>query len=145
MNCPHCGAALSMLEATETRCPQCGQRFDRSGLGIVKASSVRVAAGETDRIYNSLDDLPSDLRRQLQRALNGPESETILIADEKGREQVFAVIEGLPPDVQKRVRAALRVPGSAAPFASSAVRAALVLMAVIVVLLVVSWIWGRHH
>ena len=130
-----------MLEATATRCPQCGQRFDRSALGIVKASSVRVAAGQTDRIYNSLDDLPADLRRQLQRALNGPESETILIADEKGREQVFAVIEGLPPDVQKRVRAALRIPSSAAPFASTAVRAALVVVAVAFVMFVVWWVW----
>jgi hypothetical protein len=130
-----------MLEAAEVRCPQCGQRFNRGTLGIVKASSVRVAAGETDEVYSSLDDLPADLRRQLQRALNGPESETILIADEKGREHVFSVIEGLPPDIRKRVLAVLRIRGSAAPLHSTAVRAALVLVAVVFVMLVVWWVW----
>lgn len=141
MNCPHCGAKLTMVEATKTRCPHCERRFDRGALGLVKTSTVRIAAGETDQVYRSVDDLPPDLRRQLQRAINSPEAETILIADEKGREQIFAVIEGLPPEVQEKVRAVLRIRGNASPLHSTAVRAALVLVALVFVMLVVWWVW----
>ena len=129
-----------MVEATKARCPHCARRFDRGALGIVKASTVRVAAGETDEVYRSVDDLPPDLRHQLQRAINGPEAETILIADEKGREQIFAVIEGLPPDVQEKVRAVLRLRGNASP-RSRAMRLTLLLAVIVFVFLVAWWIW----
>ncbi|HYM09500.1 MAG TPA: TFIIB-type zinc ribbon-containing protein [Bryobacterales bacterium] len=113
MKCPNCGRKLTILDAARMRCSQCGRRIDRTALGLVKTSSVRVATGEGDRVYNSVEDLPPELRRQFQRAMSSPDAETILIADESGREQVFQVIHDLPPHVQKKVLASLRLPDQA--------------------------------
>src|SRR5262245_16928962 len=115
MSCPHCHRNLTMLEASRARCPQCGHKFDRTALGIVRTGTIRVAAGDADRVYRSLEEISPPRREQLQRALGSPEAETILIADEQGREQVFQIINGLPSEAQKRVLSALRL---AAPAAS---------------------------
>src|SRR5712692_3607846 len=115
MNCPHCDRDLTILEAARSRCPHCGQRFDRRALGVVRTGTIRVAAGDTDQVYRSFEELSPPLREQLQQALQNPEVETILIADEHGREQIFQIIKGLPPEAQKKVLGALRL---AAPAAS---------------------------
>ena len=78
-------------------------------VGVVKTSQVRVAAGEEDRVFRSLDDLPPELRRQLRRALNGPLMDTIVIADPAGRQRIFEEIRGLPPHLQKKVMSAIQV------------------------------------
>ena len=118
MNCPNCAQSLTILEAARQQCPRCGRPFDRSAIGVVKTSSVRVASDEGDRVYRTVDDLPPRLRDELRRALSAPEAETIILADEQGRDQIFQVIRSLPPDVQKRVLAALRLAGPAEPEAA---------------------------
>lgn len=132
-----------MVEAARTRCRHCGRRLDRNAVGLVKTSTVRVAVGESDRVYRSVEDLPPALRRKMEQAIGSPDTETILIADEKGREQIFGVIQSLPPEVQKRVLAALRMPAGTAPFRSATARALLLLAVLAALLLSIWWIWSR--
>jgi hypothetical protein len=90
------------------RCPSCGRRLQAAAL-VVRTSAVRVAARDADRVYPSLDEVPPELRRRLQKAIRGPHSDTFVIADERGREQLFQIVSGLPAHLQKRVLAVLRV------------------------------------
>ena len=84
-------------------------------VGVVKTSQVRVAAGEEDRVFRSMDELPPELRKQLRRALNGPLTDTIVIADAAGRQRIFEAIRGLPPHLQKKVMSAIQVTEPARP------------------------------
>jgi hypothetical protein len=143
MDCPHCGKNLTLAEAARTRCRHCGRRLDRNLIGLVKTSSVRIAVGDSDQVYASIEALPPDLRKKLQQAIGDPDTETILIADEKGREQIFEVIQGLPPDVQKRALSALRLPAAGAPFWSATTRALLLFFFLAVLMLAIWWIWRR--
>ena len=137
MECPHC--ARSLPKGTRGRCPQCGRPVDL--IGIVRTSQVRVAAGEEDRVYGSIEDVPAEWQRQIRRALNGPYADTIVIADEGGRRRIFETIRGLPPDMQKKVLAAIRV--SEAPRKLMSFRARLALAAGLTVLagIVAALIW----
>jgi hypothetical protein len=113
-------------------------------LVVVKTSSVRVSAGDTDRIYASLAEIPPELRDQLRKAIEGPDSETILIADPAGRERILAAIRRLPPEAQKRVLAAIRdLP--AAPLRRITPSARLILLAAGLSALAgwLIWLWGR--
>lgn len=49
---------------------------------VVKTSSVRVASGNQDRIFRSLDDLPPALRERVVETIEGPNCETVLIANQ---------------------------------------------------------------
>jgi len=60
-------------------------------------------------VYRSIQEVPPALRRQLQQAINAPDAETVVIADERGREEIFHIINGLQPNAQKKVLAALKL------------------------------------
>jgi hypothetical protein len=47
--------------------------------------------------------------------LHGPNADTFVIADERGREQLYHVIAGLPSYLQKKVMAAFRVAEDSPP------------------------------
>ena len=96
------------MKEGQTHCPRCGSRVAEES-GVVRTSAVRVAAGDTDRVYRSVEELPPEMRRKLQKALHGPNADTFVIADERGREQLYRVIAGLPSYFQKKVMAAFRV------------------------------------
>ena len=115
MTCPNCAQKLTMLEAARQRCPHCGWEFDRSAIGLVKTSSVLVASGEGEQVYRTIEDLPPELRDKLQKALSAAEAETIILADEQGRDQIFQVIRSLPTDLQRRVLSALHLAGPTEP------------------------------
>ncbi len=132
-----------MLEASRTRCPKCGQKFDWTALGVVRTGTIRVAAGDSDQVYRSFDELSPPLREQLQQALGNPEAETILIADEQGREQIFQIINGLPPEAQKKVLAALRFSEEPAASLSKTWRVALFSLALLVLAFSLWFVWGR--
>ena len=143
MVCPHCRRKLTLVDVARTRCQQCGRRLDRAALGLVRTSSVRVAAGDSDQVFQSVEDLPPSLRRQLQQAISGPDAETIVIADERGREQLFQVINGLPPQVQKKVLASIRLAAPpSSPIKQVTLRRLLLLLAGLAVLaLLLFWVW----
>lgn len=113
MECPHCGRSFAALN--RGKCPHCARPLETAMVGVVKTSQVRVAAGEEDRVFRSMDDLPPELRKQLRRALNGPLADTIVIADAAGRQRIFEAIRGLPPHLQKKVMSAIQVTEPARP------------------------------
>ncbi len=132
-----------MMDAARRRCILCGELFDRTALGLVRTSSVRIAAGESDLLYASVDELPPDLRRRLQRALVNPNSETIVIADEQGRQEIFQVINGLNPDAQKKVLAAVKLaqPLQSPLRAFRTWRVCFAVSGLLVLVLFLWWVW----
>ena len=142
MKCPRCG--FPEMNEGQERCPRCGSRVEAEA-GVVRTSAVRVAAGDTDRVYRSIDELPPEMRRKLQKALHGPNADTFVIADERGREQLYRVIGGLPSYLQKKVMAAFRVAEDvpASPRLSRRARGGLVLAA-LALLFTFLWLVWRH-
>lgn len=68
---------------------------------VVKASSVRVSTLQGDRIYRSLEDIPPELRDRIRSTLEGPNAETILIANQEAYERVIRGVEDLPEEMQR--------------------------------------------
>ncbi|HUG81892.1 MAG TPA: hypothetical protein VML01_09525 [Bryobacterales bacterium] len=48
---------------------------------VLKTSAVHVAKTRQQVTFRSLHDVPADLRREMKKALEGPDSETIYIAN----------------------------------------------------------------
>ena len=71
----------------------------------VKTSTIFVAEGNKTQVFRSLDEMPSDLRRRLEKSTNGIHSATILIADRRGRDEIARAMSGLPTDFQSKVAA----------------------------------------
>jgi hypothetical protein len=67
---------------------------------VGRTGFVRVASAQGDRIYRSLDDLPEDLREQARLALEGSNSETILIADPESYERIVKSGGETPAELQ---------------------------------------------
>jgi hypothetical protein len=67
---------------------------------VGRTGFVRVASAQGDRIYRSLDDLPEDLREQARLALEGSNSETILIADPESYERIVKSGGAKPDELQ---------------------------------------------
>lgn len=68
---------------------------------VMRTGFVRVASSQGDRIYKSLDDLPETLRERARRTLDGPNADTILIADPEAYEWILEMGEGLPTEIQR--------------------------------------------
>ena len=70
----------------------------------VKSSTIFVAEGSKTRVFRSLDAIPADLRRRLEKSTNGIHSATILIADRRGRDEIARALNGLPTELHTKVR-----------------------------------------
>ncbi|MBI3666957.1 MAG: hypothetical protein HY236_12190 [Acidobacteria bacterium] len=147
MKCRNCGRNLTSAEAAGGRCPHCGRALEPASGSVLKTLSVRVASAEGDRVYHSLDEIPPETRQKLRQALNSPEAETIIIADEQGRERIFQAIRGLPPPLQKKLMAVLGAAPSPPPSRPSRnvhiLRIALAAAAGASVALLLLWMWFR--
>jgi len=55
---------------------------------VVKTSAVRVASGNQDRIFRSLDELPPALRERVVETIEGPNCETVLIANQAAYDRI---------------------------------------------------------
>ena len=73
-----------------------------------KSSTIFIATSDATRVYRSVEEVPFDLRRQLEESTSGVNSATILIADKRGREELVRALQGLPSEVQSRLAATLR-------------------------------------
>src|SRR5579875_2011458 len=74
-----------------------------------RSSTIFIAAeGEDTRVYHSLEDIPAELRVKLQESTNGANSATILIADQRGREELVRALQGQPSEVQCRLAETMR-------------------------------------
>ncbi len=69
----------------------------------VKSSTIFVAEGKKTQVFRSLDEMPADLRRRLEKSTNGIHSATILIADRRGRDEIARALNGLPTEFQSKV------------------------------------------
>lgn len=66
----------------------------------LKSSTIFISAGDKVKVYRSLDDVPSKLRKKLHETTNGINAATILIADRNGREEIVRAIQGLPNGIR---------------------------------------------
>lgn len=66
----------------------------------VRTSTIFIAAGDKTEIYRSVDEVPLPLRRRLEKSTNSLHSQTILIADRRGREEIVKAIRGLPSSLR---------------------------------------------
>ena len=72
-----------------------------------KVSTIVVGNGNTVRTYRSADEMPPAVQRQMDRALSGENSATLLIADERGRQEILKSLRGQETDLDSRLISAL--------------------------------------
>jgi hypothetical protein len=89
MTCPRCH---TQSDEAFSLCPECGLQLLRSISGVMKTSTVLVAAGGENGFYRSVLEVPEPLRAQLIASTRSANSGTILIADRAGREQLTQII-----------------------------------------------------
>jgi hypothetical protein len=75
---------------------------------VLRTTSVRVADSQGDRLYESIEETPPELREKIADAVNGPESQTILIANQKAYDQIADGGEELPEELRRLKPALLR-------------------------------------
>jgi hypothetical protein len=73
-----------------------------------KSSTIYIATASQTSIYHSVQDVPLPLRRRLEESTSGLNSATILIADQRGREELVRALQGKPSSVQSRLADAIR-------------------------------------
>ena len=89
MTCPRC---YTELTSEPTVCPECGLRLMRNVSGVMKTSTVMIAAGDEQTFYRSVQDVPEPLRTKLLATTQSENSGTIVIADRAGKEQLTQVV-----------------------------------------------------
>lgn len=89
MTCPKC---FSQLDGPRSVCPQCGVSLHHNVSGIVKTSVVMISAGQENVFYDSVQEVPERLRKQLIETTASANSGTIVIADRAGKEQLTQVL-----------------------------------------------------
>lgn len=73
-----------------------------------KSSTIYIATATHTCVYHSVKDVPMPLRRKLEESTSGLNSATILIADQRGREELVRALQGKPSSVQSRLADAIR-------------------------------------
>lgn len=63
---------------------------------VLKTSSVRIATRDEDRIYHSIQDAPPELRERIREVMQGPDSETIFIANPEAYDRLFKTSKEVP-------------------------------------------------
>jgi hypothetical protein len=108
MTCPRC---FSRLDDVRGICPECGVNLYRNVSGIVKTSAVMISTRDENGFYDSVQEVPERLRKQLLETTASQNSGTIVIADRAGKEQLTQVLAR---------REAIRERGLAKPTAANA-------------------------
>ena len=75
---------------------------------VLRTRTVRVSDQQGDRLYESLDEAPPELRAKIAESVNGPDSQTILIANQKAYDQIADGAEDLPEELRRLKPALLR-------------------------------------
>jgi hypothetical protein len=89
MICPHCQLEF---ETAASHCPECGVRIVRKISGVVRTSTVMIAAGDEHTFYRSVQEVPETLRRRLIETTNSENSGMIVIADRAGKQHWTEVV-----------------------------------------------------
>jgi hypothetical protein len=69
----------------------------------VKTSTIFIAKGKRTRVYHSVQEVPQELRKELEESTNGFNSATILIADRRGRQELVRALKGMPSGLRTRL------------------------------------------
>jgi hypothetical protein len=75
---------------------------------VLRTSSVRVADEQGERLYRSLEDVPPEMRDKIVESLNGEDSQTILIANQKAYDRIAEGGDELPEELRRLKPALLR-------------------------------------
>ena len=78
---------------------------------VGKTRTVRVATPKGDRVYHSLEDVPPELRSLLKQTLEGPNSDTILIANQEAYDRLSRQFQTLPTQIDDLSPAKMREAG----------------------------------
>ncbi len=89
MTCPRC---FSRFDHSPRICPDCGVNLHQKVSGIVKTSAVLISAGDENTFYDSVQEVPENLRKQLIETTASQNSGTIVIADRAGKEQLTQIL-----------------------------------------------------
>lgn len=68
---------------------------------VAKTRTVRIATGEGDRLYHSIEDVPDELRQIVMQTLEGPNSETVLIANQEAYDRLSQQFRDLPNGLEE--------------------------------------------
>jgi hypothetical protein len=71
---------------------------------VGKTRTVRIATGEGDRTYHSIEDVPPELRQLVRQTLDGPNSQTVLIANQEAYERLNEQFRELPGGLEEPLR-----------------------------------------
>lgn len=71
---------------------------------VGKTRTVRIATGEGDRTYHSIEDVPAELRQVVKLTLEGPNSQTVLIANQEAYERLNVQFRELPAGIEEVAR-----------------------------------------
>jgi hypothetical protein len=75
---------------------------------IVRSSSVLISSGKKMRLYRSVEEVPSRLRKRLIESTNSINAGTILIANRAGRERILEALRRLPRGARQQIISALK-------------------------------------
>jgi len=70
---------------------------------VGKTRTVRIATHDGDQLYHSIEDVPPELRQIVKQTLEGPNSETVLIANQEAFERLSQQFRELPDGLQELV------------------------------------------
>ncbi len=81
----------------------------------VKTSTIFIAKGDRTRVYRSVNEIPQQLRKELEQSTNSFNSATILIADRRGRQEILRALQGMPSGLRTRLSHSLSPNQGATP------------------------------
>ena len=55
---------------------------------VLKTSSIRIATARKEAFFHSVEELAQELRQEIKRALEGPDTETLYIANQAAYEHI---------------------------------------------------------
>ncbi|MEX2299917.1 MAG: hypothetical protein WD733_03205 [Bryobacterales bacterium] len=71
---------------------------------VAKTRTVRIATHEGDQVYHSIEDVPQELRQIVKQTLEGPNSETVLIANQEAYDRLSRQFRELPDGFEEIAR-----------------------------------------
>ncbi len=77
---------------------------------IEKCSTIFIAAGNQVRVFHSLEEVPEELRERLLETTRGASAATILIADQRGREEILRAAQAPTSEFDRRWAAVMASP-----------------------------------
>lgn len=116
---------------------------------ILRTTSVRISDAQGERVYDSLEETPAELREKVIDSVNGPDSQTILIANQKAYDQIAEGGEELPEELRRlkpallRHRASLEKPRAATD--DDGWKKLLAGGVIVIVLLWSMWLWAIRN